>query len=209
MFDWISKLPFMVSFGDGITEENLKDWEAVILCVTDASLRFDIRISEIEIHNHGGTYQRAEDHPLGMAYFAEARLVLCTTDIITALHETSHLWMEDNHTEEWALALFAMIRTYIEDSQYEDEVWRIANYYPGAMQAARRMVHDGILKDRRPFGWNSGYNVRDRSPEGRDERSEGSTVRREPDPSLRGARPNEHLTIETETTYSETTEGET
>lgn len=203
MSDWAEDLPFMISFGDGITKENLDEWAHPLLLVADACARFDIRISEVEIHNHGGTYERSEDHPSGTAYFAESRLVLCTPDMITALHEASHLWLEEKHTEDWALGFFALIRTYMDEDRYEGEVWRIANYYPGAMSAARRMVHDGILKDTRPFGWNSGYSVRDRSPEGRDERSEGSTVRREPDPSAEGARPNEHLTIGETKTYSD------
>lgn len=203
MSNWLQGLPFLVSFGEGITEENLDDWAIPLCIVGDAASTFDIRIAEIEIHNHGGSYLQSADHPVGMAYFAESRIVLCTTDMVTALHETSHLWSEEKHTIDWALSFFAMIRTYMDKDLYETEVWKIANYYPGAMAAARRMVHDGILKDLRPFGWNSGYSVRDRSPEGGDERSEGSTVRREPDPAEAGARPNEHLTLEAIETYSD------
>lgn len=199
----------MVSFGEGITEENLEDWQPSLIVAADACTRFDIHVVEVEIHNHGGSYATHEDHPSGEAHFVDRRLVLCTTDMIVALHELSHLWSEQGHSEDWAFSFFAMIRTYMETADYEREVWRVANLYPNAMKAARRMVHDNILHDTRLFGWNSGYDVRDRSPEGRDERSEGSTVRREPDPSLRGARPNGDLTLGETTTYTpEMSQGE-
>lgn len=148
-------LPFLLSFGDGIEYENLGEWDTVVATLADACSSYDIPLAELVLHRHGDGYPQ-DNHPLGLTTFLERSVQLCRPDILIALHELAHVWLNEAHSKDWAMGFFALMKQYTPDL-FDTEVWTVANSYPQAMVAAREMVHDGIIPENRKFGWNSGY----------------------------------------------------
>lgn len=155
----LTGLPFLLSFGDGIEYENLGEWDIVIATLGNACTSYDIPLAELVLHRHGDEYPQG-DHPLGLTTFSERSVQLCRPDILIALHELSHVWLNEAHSKDWAMGFFALMKQYTPDV-FDTEVWTVANSYPQAMVAAREMVHDGIIPENRKFGWNSGYSPAD------------------------------------------------
>ena len=148
-------LPFLLSFGDGFEYENLEEWGDIIAVLGHAAITYDIPLAELVLHRHGDGYPQG-DHPLGLTTFSERSIHLCRPDLMIALHELAHVWLNEAHSKDWAMGFFALIKQYAPD-RFDNEVWTVANSYPQAMVAVREMVHDGIIPDDRKFGWNSGY----------------------------------------------------
>ncbi len=92
----LTGLPFLLSFGDGIEYENLGEWDIVIATLGSACTSYDIPLAELVLHRHGDEYPQG-DHPLGLSTFSERSVQLCRPDILIALHELSHVWLNEAH----------------------------------------------------------------------------------------------------------------
>lgn len=96
-----------------LTLEGYLLWRKSLLTAASVVRRYHIPVRHIKLHHHW----IPTNCDLGFAESGERIIVLCDREPETVLHELAHLWTQDNHTKDWARALFFLHKRYLSKEQ--------------------------------------------------------------------------------------------